>query len=76
MQEIGEVKAVTHPWFCLLSFGRCAYSSDTFAYHRATVQCAEQLFNSAMKGRVEYELTQLRSVKTVRHNNAMNITST
>jgi len=33
MQEIGEVKAVTHPWFW------CAYSSDTFAYQRATVQC-------------------------------------
>ena len=76
MQEIGGVKAVTHPWFRLLSYGRCTYSSDTFAQHRATVQCEEQLFNLAMKERVEYELIQIRSVKTARHNSTMNITST
>ena len=76
VEKIGGVKAVLHPWFRLLQYGRCAYSSGTFAYHRATVQCEEQLFNLAMKERVEYEFAQLRSVKTVGRNNTMNFTST
>ena len=64
VEKIEGVKAVRHPWFRLLEYGHCTHSSDTCAYHPASVKCIEELFNAAMKERVEHELTQLRSMKT------------
>ena len=69
VEKIGGVKAVRHPWFRTLKFGKCVHYSDTFAYHRASVECVEELFNAAMKERVEHELTQLRTMKAAEHNN-------
>ena len=69
VEQIGGVKAVMHPWFRVHEGGHCTYSSETFAFHIASVRCIEELFNAAMKERVEYELTQLRSVRPAEHNN-------
>ena len=69
VERIGGVKAVRHPWFRTLHYGNCMHYSDTLAYHRASVQCVEQLFNAATKERVDHGLTQLRSMKAAEHNN-------
>ena len=68
VDAIGGVKAVRNPLFRLHEFGHCTHSSDTFAYHPASVHCIEELFNAAMKERAEHELAQLRSKKTAGRN--------
>ena len=70
VERIEGVKAVRHPWFRLLEYGHCTHSSDTCAYHPASVKCIEELFNAAMKERVEHELRELRSTKTTGRNNS------
>lgn len=58
------VKAVRHPGFHSLQFGPCQQYTDTVVYHRASLQCMEELFNEAMKERVEQKLKKLRSAET------------
>ena len=59
VEKMGDVKARPHPSFRYS--GECKLSPDTFTQHRASVQCMGELFNIAMKERVEHELAQLRS---------------
>ena len=59
VERMGDVKARRHPSFRYS--GECKLSPDTFTQHRASVQCMVELFNIAMKERVEHELAQLRS---------------
>ena len=61
VEKMGDVKARQHPFFRYS--GECKLSPDTFTQHRASVQCMGELFNMAMKERVEHELAQLRSSK-------------
>ena len=63
VEELG-VKAVRHHGFHSLQFGPCQHYKDTVVYHRASIQCMEELFNKAMKERVEQEIMKLRTVKT------------
>ena len=58
------VKAVRHHGFHSLEFGPCKHYSDTVVYHRASIQCMEELFSKSMQERVEHKLTKLKSVKT------------
>ena len=71
---MGDVKAVENPLF--LYSGQCKFAPDAISQHRVSVQCMEELFNLTVKGRVEYELSQLERVKTVGPNNTLDITST
>lgn len=48
------VKAVRHHGFHSLEFGRCKHYLDTVVYHRASIQCIEELFSKAMQERVEH----------------------
>ena len=68
LERIEGVKAVGHPWFRLFQYGHCKYLSNTFVYHQASVKCMEELFNAAIKERLEHELTQLSSMKTAGRN--------
>ncbi|KAL9970184.1 hypothetical protein ACROYT_G022517 [Oculina patagonica] len=60
------VKPVRHRGFRLLQFGSssCKHYSDTVVYHKASIQCTEELFNEAMKERAEEELTKSGTVNT------------
>ena len=71
VEKMGDVKAVKHPWF--LSARQCNLAPGTISQHRVSVQCMEELFNLAMKERVEYELAKIKSVKTGSEN-TLNIT--
>lgn len=57
------VKAVRHHGFHSLEFGPCKHYLDTVVYHRASIQCMEELFNKAMQERVEHELIKLKSLE-------------
>lgn len=57
------VKPVRHWGFRLLQFGSCKHYSDTVAYHKASVQCMEELFNEAMEERIEQGHAKSRAVK-------------
>ena len=71
VEKMGDVNAVIHPWF---SYSRqCNLAPGTISQHRISVQCMEELFNLAMKERVEYELAKIKSVKTGSEN-ILNIT--
>ena len=59
VEKMGDVKVRPHPNFRYS--GGCKLNSETFTQHRASVQCMGELFNMAMKERVEQELAQLRS---------------
>ena len=72
VEKMGDVNAVKHPWFRGYS-GQCNLAPDTISQHRVSVQCMEELFNLAMKERVEYELARIKSVKTGSEN-TLNIT--
>ena len=61
VEKMGDVNAVIHPWFRFS--GQCNLAPGTISQHRASVQCMEELFNLAMKERVEYELAKIQSVK-------------
>ena len=74
VEKMGDIKAVKNPLFRYS--GQCKFAPDATSQHRVSVQCMEELFNLAVKGRVEYELSQLRRVKTVGRKNTLNITST
>ncbi|XP_078374402.1 beta-1,3-galactosyltransferase 5-like [Oculina patagonica] len=60
------VKPVRHRGFRLLQFGSssCKHYSDTVVYHKASIQCTEELFTEAMKERAEEELTKSGTVNT------------
>lgn len=64
MEKVG-VKAVRHRGFHSLQFGTCIYYPDTVVYHVASINCMEELFNIAMKERMEHEFEKLKGVKTV-----------
>ena len=70
VEKMGGVKALFHPSF--RHAVQCKLAPDTISHHSASVQCMEELFSLAMKEKVEYELVQLRSVKTVGRNNTLN----
>ena len=57
------VKAVRHHGFHSLEFGPCKHYLDTVVYHRASIQCIEELFSKAMQEIVEHELIKLKSEK-------------
>lgn len=58
------VKAVRHHGFHSVEFDPCKHYSDTVVYHRASIQCMEELFSKSMQERVEHKLTKLKRVKT------------
>ena len=59
VEKMGDVKVRPHPSFRYS--GECKLSPDTFTQHRASVQCMGELFNIAIKEKVEHELAQVRS---------------
>jgi len=48
------------PWH----YGPCQYFSDTIAYHQASVNCMAELFNQAMKERLEDQFKKFKSIQT------------
>ena len=60
VEKMGDVKVRPHPSFHPYTT-ECKLSPHTFTQHRASVQCMGELFNIALKERVEHELAQLRS---------------
>ena len=70
VERMGGVKARQHPFFRFPE--ECKLSPDTFSHHSASVECMGELFNMAMKERVEHELAQLRSSRMT--NNGTNNT--
>ena len=64
VERLGVTDVRHHQGFRPLQFGPCKYFSDTIAYHRASVRCIEELFNLAMKERLESEFNKSRSNKT------------
>ena len=67
VQKLGGVQGVRHAGFRRQPFGPCKYFSDALAIHRRLIprQCLENLFNEARKERVQSELNELRSMKTL-----------
>ena len=63
-ERLGVTDVRHHQGFRPLQFGPCKYFSDTIAYHRASVRCIEELFNLAMKERLEGEFNKSRSMKS------------
>ena len=63
VERLGVTGVRHHQGFRLLQFGTCQYYSDTIAYHRASVDCIEKLFNLAMKERLEGEFNKSRSME-------------
>ena len=59
IEKMGDVKARPNPWFRYV--GPCKLTPDTISHHSVSVNCMEELFNLAMKERVEHELKQLRT---------------
>ena len=64
VERLGVTGVRHHQGFRPLQFGPCKYFSDTIAYHRASIGCMEELFNLAMKERLEGEFNKTRSMKT------------
>ena len=62
--RLGVTNVRHHNGFRAWVYGPCKYFSDTIAYHQASISCIEQLFNLAMKERLEGELKKSRSMKT------------
>ncbi|XP_078371287.1 beta-1,3-galactosyltransferase 1-like [Oculina patagonica] len=72
------VKPIRHRGFYSLQFGSCKNYTDTVVYHKASIHCIEELFNVAMKERVEHEFDKLRNMTTeqplvLRHNVAKHV---
>ena len=59
IENIGGIRPVFLPGF--RGNAPCEHHSGTFSFHRRpmSVQCMEELFNEAMKEKVDYELTKL-----------------
>ena len=64
VERLGVTDVRHHKGFRGWEYGRCKYFSDTIAYHQASISCMEQLFNLAMKERLEGELKKSKSMKT------------
>ena len=64
VERLGVTDVRHHQGFRPLQFGPCKYFSDTIAYHRASVRCIEELFNLAMKERLEGVFNKSRSMKS------------
>ena len=64
VEKLGVTDVRHHQGFRPLQFGPCKYFSDTIAYHKASIRCIEELFNLAIKERLEGELNKSRSMKT------------
>ena len=69
VEKMGDVKSINHSSF-RYSTGNCSLSPVTFTQHRVSVECMGELFNLAIKQRLEQELTQLRSRIKTGSNNA------
>ena len=69
MERLGVTDVRHHQGFRPLQFGPCKYFSDTVVYHKASVDCMEELFNLAMKERLEGEFNKSRSMKTEKKTN-------
>ena len=63
VEKLGVTDVRHHQGFRPLQFGSCKYFSDTIAYHRASIGCMEELFNLALKERLEGEFNKSRSMK-------------
>ena len=63
VERLGVKDVRHHQGFRPLQFGPCKYYSDTFAYHKASIHCMEELFNLAMEERLEGEFNKSRSKK-------------
>ena len=64
VEKLGVTNVRHHNGFRGWEYGPCKYFSDTIAYHQASISCMEQLFNLAMKERLEGELKKSTSMKT------------
>jgi len=64
VERLGVTDVRHHQEFRSLQFGPCKYFSDTIVYHRASINCLEELFNLAMKERLQGEFNKSRSTKT------------
>lgn len=64
VEKLGVTAARHHQGFRPLQFGPCKYYSDIIAYHRASINCMDELFNLVMKERLEGEFNKSRRVKT------------
>jgi len=58
-----------------LQFGPCKYFTDTIAYHHASINCMAELFNQAMKERLEDQFSKSKSMKTEENKQIHNNTS-
>ena len=68
VEKMGDVKAMNHSSF---RYSRnCSLSPNTFTQHPVSVQCMGELFNLAIKQRLEYELMLLRSRRKTSGNKA------
>lgn len=64
VERLGVTDVRHHQGFRPWQFGPCKYFSDTIAYHKASINCIEELFNQAMKERLEDEIKKSKSMKT------------
>ena len=61
IKNIGGLEPVRHPGFRTQQLrGPCKYIPDMFVYHKASIECLQELFRNGTSERFKYELTKLR----------------
>ena len=74
-ERVGGIVARHHQGFRPWLYGPCKYFSDTIAYHQASINCMVELFNQAMKERLEDQLKKFKSKQTEENKQLPNNTS-
>ena len=62
--RLGGIVARHHQGMRPWQYGPCKYFSDTIAYHQASINCMAELFNQAMKERLENQFKKFKSKQT------------